>query len=493
MGRQLHELFLASCGLFGQWGIRIFRTENAVEECTLTCPYAVVGKRDNVGLLLPGPELSRRHAYLQVLPGGLFCIDLDSRAGVLWGDEKRFSGWLRPGQRVHLGPYALELLPNYQDGWLDPSNWPRGDPLSDRISDAVPLPSFVVEVAEAGKVRAWGRMNRVLALVGRSPRCLFHINDPALSKFHCSLVRTPMGLWLVDLLSRLGTNLNGRPVRCGRVHEGDLVQLGRFSLRFWHPARNAKITRGVAAVTVEPREGNGSRSTIDLLPAPPENKQLTVPCDEPSTALEPVRAADAVPAPVAPRSARTVVAAPDERVGAEWSMLIALVNQFNLMQQQMFDQFQESMLITSRMFTSLHQDQMALVREELDQLRGLTGELHAIQGELIGQRANANSPLGAGPGGRRVEPVGGAGSEFLPNGGGSGGTKGWTVTSREATPSPTEPSEKPPDDYAHAASVAGAAAGSPEDVHAWLNQRISAIQEERQTRWHKLLGMILGN
>jgi hypothetical protein len=32
-----------------------------------------------------------------------------------------------------------------------------------------------------------------------------------------------------------------------------------------------------------------------------------------------------------------------------------------------------------------------------------------------------------------------------------------------------------------------------DDVHDWLTQRISSLQEERQTRWNKLLGMILGS
>ena len=30
------------------------------------------------------------------------------------------------------------------------------------------------------------------------------------------------------------------------------------------------------------------------------------------------------------------------------------------------------------------------------------------------------------------------------------------------------------------------------DVHAWLSQRFTDLQQERQTRWQKLVGMLLG-
>jgi hypothetical protein len=32
-----------------------------------------------------------------------------------------------------------------------------------------------------------------------------------------------------------------------------------------------------------------------------------------------------------------------------------------------------------------------------------------------------------------------------------------------------------------------------DQVHDWLNQRILALNQEGQSRWNKLLGMILGN
>jgi hypothetical protein len=149
-------------------------------------------------------------------------------------------------------------------------------------------------------------------------------------------------------------------------------------------------------------------------------------------------------------------------------VLVALLNQFNLAQQQMFDQFQENMLATARMFAALQQDQMGLVRKELDELRALTGELRSLQAQLSGQAATANPAPTPQPGANGAphkppaDPVAGA----------ANGKTG---------------------DHPPAAAAAPPPAKSPEEVHDWLTQRIAALQEERKGRWHKLLGMIFGS
>ena len=42
-------------------------------------------------------------------------------------------------------------------------------------------------------------------------------------------------------------------------------------------------------------------------------------------------------------------------------MLVPLVNQFGLMQQQMFDQFQQAMAMMVQMFGTMHRDQMEVI------------------------------------------------------------------------------------------------------------------------------------
>ena len=61
------------------------------------------------------------------------------------------------------------------------------------------------------------------------------------------------------------------------------------------------------------------------------------------------------------------------------SMLVPMVNQFGLMQQQMFDQFQQAMAMMVQMFGTMHRDQMEVIRAELDRLHELTDEFHASE------------------------------------------------------------------------------------------------------------------
>src|SRR5205085_9103344 len=53
---------------------------------TLATPFAVIGRDPDVDLRLDHPDINRRHAYLQVLQGRVFVVDLQSRTRTHWED-----------------------------------------------------------------------------------------------------------------------------------------------------------------------------------------------------------------------------------------------------------------------------------------------------------------------------------------------------------------------------------------------------------------------
>ena len=61
--------------------------------------------------------------------------------------------------------------------------------------------------------------------------------------------------------------------------------------------------------------------------------------------------------------------------GNEQNQLVSLVQHFNVMQQHMFDQFQQTMVLLVRMLSSMHEQQVALIRDELRQFQKATEEL----------------------------------------------------------------------------------------------------------------------
>jgi hypothetical protein len=169
----------------------------------------------------------------------------------------------------------------------------------------------------------------------------------------------------------------------------------------------------------------------------------------PSAAEEQEKAGENSPAQgIAP------VEPPVPRNGAE-ALLTPLVSQFSQMQQQMFEQFQQTLLMTAQMFGNLQREQMAIIRQELEQIQELTRQLHTLQSQGMRQ---SRSPLPASP--QAVAPS-----------------------------SPTPSLSWKPTTSADKADTPSAKHCNP-DVHVWLSQRLSALQEERQSRWQKVLSTL---
>jgi hypothetical protein len=107
----------------------------------------------------------------------------------------------------------------------------------------------------------------------------------------------------------------------------------------------------------------------------------------------------------------------------------------------------------AQMFGNLHREQMALVRQELEQIQDLTRQLQTLQAEWTRQPPAA--PPTVAESRSNAEP------------------------SRAATAPQTPP---PPNSSARCEG----------DVHVWLAQRLTTLQQERQSRWQRLLGVLSG-
>jgi hypothetical protein len=161
---------------------------------------------------------------------------------------------------------------------------------------------------------------------------------------------------------------------------------------------------------------------------------------------------------------------PDQTgAGVDNALIRALVGQFDSMQQQMFGQFQESLLMATRLFASLHQEQMAAVRQELADLQGIAAELRTLQEQLT-KNVATHAPQAAKPIRNSARPP--------------------PPTKTDNLAPPGDNSAAKPATEEGAAGAAAPAQG--EDVHDWLTQRIAALETEQQSRWSKLLDMVVG-
>lgn len=488
------DSFLTACGATAPLTLEIEGPGFPVpERRVFSQPYVLVGRDDRADLVLDHDAVSRRHAYLQVVEGRVFFIDLDSRAGTSTGESQAEVGWLVPGQGIEIGSYTVRHVPfpGLPPDTPTPPNplLARSSPGSGSVPGPGDLPRVTLEFQSRSAGHSVWRMSQVLALVGSAPRCKVRLFDSQVSKLHCALIRTPGGLWVVDLLSRGGITVNGVATRGGQLNPGDSLGLGQVVVR--PSIEDGPAPRQATAAPAvwqgrEPAAGwTGQGGPAPLTPAP-----------------SPGAGAGAGLPPMPPGLGGLAVG----ELASKEPALALLLSHFGQMQQQMMDQFQQSMMMMLQMFGGMHREQMGLVREELDRLRELNDEIAEIKAEMA-QRSGP--PAGARPMPPHAQPSGGQLPAFdaygrpLPSNGGrlpawpNTNVPPWSAST--ARPARGHAPEGPP--FRPAAPAQGprtppepaAPPGDPSaDVHDWLNDRLNAITTEQQNRWRKIMTMIRG-
>ncbi len=331
----------------------------------------------------------------------------------------------------------------------------------------------------------------LLALVGRADRCQLVLTDNTISNYHAAFVRTPLGLWVIDLASREGVYVNEMRVRWAWLANGDQVRMGSFTTVL----RYETAPEGISREDV-PLGAGASPSSLPGLhhgvaPASVEHDRriLAVRSDVRSTGL--VRAEDA-----ALTSGPALTAA---IAGAEWEPVqqsgptaAALWQQ----QMQIMQSFHNDMIMMFRMFVAMHDEHVESVRDEFDRVQQLTQELIRLNVRLgqLSVSAEISPPSDIGDqkvGSRTVSQPGSAKS------------KGTTHPPRQ-TGSRTEQElsgkrEHRPGTIGHSAPVAGnpgqSRTGPPPpmgiaDTYADLTRRIAEIQDERQGYWRSIFKVI---
>ena len=369
-------------------------------------PFALIGRDQRADVPLDHRLVSRRHLYLQIVAGQAFWIDLDSRSGTSAEGQVRKYGWLDPEKSIRVGPFELGQLPlsDSVTGNREPMPGPRLSPLVARSCGDQVLPEVFLEFLNGPSRSACWPMNRVMSLIGSANGCKFRLADPSVSPFHCSLLRTALGLWIVDLRGPDGIAVNDAPVRYARLGPDDVLSVGRYRIRirvrssnsgFEEPALEERRpvatteTRTTVQAPLAPVFSNGGSAGLPILAANPWQVLATE-----------MAAADGLGRLVTGNAC--VPAAVDlstrlEKGEITESLLVPLLNQFGQMQQQMLDQFQQAISMIVQMFGTMHRDQMATIREELDQLRELTREFQALKLELAARSPDHAAIASFGP------------------------------------------------------------------------------------------------
>ena len=517
------DSFLSACGISKPLQLAVrgsTTTESGVR--LLHQPFALIGRDQRADVPLDHRLVSRRHVYLQVVEGQAFWIDLDSRSGTLGDGQLRKFGWLAAGKVLRVGPFELQRLVEDGSSGEDPvsGSKPAISPLVARAHVSEPLPEVALEFLNGPSQSACWPMNRVMSLIGSASGCKFRLADPSVAPFHCGLLRTPLGLWVVDLLAPDGISVNDALVRYALLADNDVLRVGRYRIRirsrFASRDQSSHSASDLRIFLSAPGSPRGDSSGPDF---PGDEPVIPgFPALNPATWAEPVtRSLTTLQS--AARASNIDWALPDpnepvrlERGELTESVLVPLVNQFGVMQQQMLDQFQQAISMLVQMFGSMHRDQMDRIREELDQLRDLTKEFHSLKIELTArsQAQVPSSPINHSPAARvlggqtslpgvndladaMVRPAAArpssAPAQTAPMASASKGLEGSPPSAAKISFDSSSPERS---GGAEAQPRTGSPPGSDRDVIVWLHQRMATLQQERETRWQKILKLLPG-
>jgi pSer/pThr/pTyr-binding forkhead associated (FHA) protein len=467
--------FLEACGARGPLVLEsehVGQPESVRQ--TLSLPFALIGRHQRADLRLDDQQVSRRHAYLQVVAGRPCWVHLRSRLSPN-GPVNPLYGLLHHSPVHRIGPFIVRLaegVPSTDDPELPPN------PLASESYDPSTLPRVGLDFLRVKLHPSRWVLDRVLTLVGRAPLCPVRLHSPMVSHIHCALLHTPAGLWVVDLLGRQGIAVNGTVVRWALLEDADELCIGPFLIRVQILDRPPAVAVSAPVApplarspqTLDPLGEEGTTKSDRTRKVVQSPTPSLVPSSLP-TDLEGMLSALAVAS--TPSGVASTVG------GAAEELLLPMMRQFSLMQQQMFDQFQQALLQIVQLFRDLHHDQLQLIRQELHQLSELTWELKNLQTEQARQtpavtgQASDGSPKS--PSVASLEPS--AATVSSPGG--------------ETPPLPPAPCVSRSAEATPALTTEGSGR-SPEEIHGWLAQRLASLQQERQSRWERILHILTG-
>jgi pSer/pThr/pTyr-binding forkhead associated (FHA) protein len=504
--------FADACGATGPLDLRVDLAEGGLlAEGSVDQPFTLVGRDDACDVTLSDPDVSMRHAWLQVLGGRVFAVDLGSHAGLVWPGGARGPGWLDAGTPVRIGPFLLSLR---SPASPRPTPYPPGyNPLASDTAAKNRL-AVSLEFRNGRRGRDRWSVNRLLTLIGRSPDCKIHLNAEDISSYHCGLVSTRGGLWVVDLSGR-GVVVNGERMRVAPLPQGAELWVGRFLIGCQYqtppaptapaaPLPKSPATPPVtpAAKGAKPAGGAAPNGKPAPLPVPgdariaitPAPLQLPAASDDevelgaepeagglpashimadafrhkggsPSGSMSnPILVSGSGPKPPAPVPPGSALAGLLEGADAPPEVsLSALLRQMADLHGRAVAEYQQSQLLLTQLFARVKREHLAILQHELGRIQDLSAEIASLQGLLAKQslergaeeRARQLSTQQAGEGARPGEWVNPHSKTPLP----------------EPQPAPRVPEPTP--------------APRPAD-------RLAALQQDRAARWQALLVLFAG-
>jgi len=109
-----------------------------------------------------------------------------------------------------------------------------------------------LEIRFGGKLVSHRTIDQQQLLIGRKEQNDISLRGRYISRHHAVLISQPIGVYIVDLKSTNGLQVNAEPVRRQALAHGDIVSIGDYQLKFIDSRHQQ-----TAAQKIEPRDDTG--------------------------------------------------------------------------------------------------------------------------------------------------------------------------------------------------------------------------------------------
>ncbi|MBA4065498.1 MAG: hypothetical protein C0501_17640 [Isosphaera sp.] len=387
--------FAEACGATAPLDLRVDLADGKVlAEGSVPMPFALVGQDDACDVTLTDAEVDPRHAWLQAVGGRVFAVDLGGRAGLGWPGGAAGSGWLDPDTPLRIGPFHLRLRAPVS-ARPAPS---APDPLRPDPAGARARPAVTLEFRNGKRARDRWEVNRPLTLVGRAPDCKVRLAADDVAAYHCGLVLTPAGLWVVDL-SGHGVVVNGERMRVSPVGPAAELWVGRFLIgaQYHHRATPRTPTPGPPPPPPPPAPHHPADDEVPLGVSPPPDPASGLPgshilADDFWRWARGSEGPVSHPVLVAESGALTPPPAAADPPPGPGSEAAALVRRLAELDAGAVEAARQAVAVLGRLFAGLGPDRAPAARAELDRLLELGAELTALLGEVADRAGGTPNP-----------------------------------------------------------------------------------------------------
>jgi pSer/pThr/pTyr-binding forkhead associated (FHA) protein len=479
--------FAEACGAAHPLNLRVGVVDGGVlTEGSVQQPFTLLGRDDACDVTLSDKDVNPRHAWFQVVDGRVYALDLGSRTGLIWPDNRRRSGWLDVDTPVRMGSFRVQL----RSPVSQPTGQPGPEPVNADPNLARSRPTVQLDFRNGKRAKDRWIVNRIITLIGRSDACKLHLQADDISSYHCGLVLTPSGLWVVDLSGR-GVVVNGERMRVAPLTHGAELWVGRFLIGCHYPDLGDTPSAGRPSSRHQrpkPATGKSPRQSASGMPTRPAIVSPIVaedevplggmPVHDPASGLPsshilcdafqvpasgpisaPIFVTGAGPSPPSIPLAKTdwPAALPPRAADSQPPVPLAddpsvapLLKHLSEINGQLFEQFQQSLGLMAKLFGRVEIGDSRAMLRELSRIQELNVELARLQADMV-RRSYLEIAAPQRP------------------------------TSSDPTPLPGTP------------PLGGTRPIINEAIQEYVEQKIKTWQKERSHRWEKLNGLVSGD